>query len=150
MEGAKLAGNAVPKFGGAGVHEHNKQVSTTTSHIRKVNAPNLFCGSERPGQPLARASSFPCRRAAGVAPPRRRYRAAAPPASRRRAAVNYAACHQLCSLRPCSLPSIMQLAVDYAACVLAACRQLCSGAVSLAAERLKKEDERRRRESVHE
>jgi hypothetical protein len=22
MEGAKLAGNAVPKFGGAGVHEH--------------------------------------------------------------------------------------------------------------------------------
>ena len=61
MEGAKLAGNAVPKFGGAGVHEHNKQVSTTTSHIRKVNAPNLFCGSERPGPPLARASSFPWR-----------------------------------------------------------------------------------------
>ena len=59
MEGAKLAGNAVPKFGGAGVHEHNKKVSTTTSHIRKVNAPNLFCGSERPGPPLARASSFP-------------------------------------------------------------------------------------------
>jgi hypothetical protein len=44
----------------------------------------------------------------------------------------------------------MQLAINYAACVLAACHQLCSGAVNLAAERLKKEDERRRRESVHE
>ena len=38
----------------------------------------------------------------------------------------------------CSLPSIMQLAVNYAACVLAACCQLCSGAVNLATERLNK------------